>query len=676
MTAAPNSPAPWRWTLLASLPALLLLGWQVAMVWPFFSDDAFISLRYSDRLLAGHGLSWTDGERVEGYSNLLWVLLCAGLGALGLDLVTAARWLGGTATALALLTAARALRPANAAMCLPAAAAPLLLASTQVALGWTLAGLEGPLVLCLLTFAFGSLLTSHRRLADVAAWPRRWLLAAGVPFALVCWTRPDGPLWVFAAGVALAIGCGHKGLGRAVDRAFWLGALPLLAVVLQLLFRLAYHGDVVPNTAHVKAELDPQAFAAGADYVLAAIRAHTGSFAAAAVAVLVLVGARQRVLAMVLVLPVLCWLLYLAAVGGDHFPGRRLLHGAIAPLALLAAAALASLPRAGWQLAATAPLLLASTWNAWLARNDAQSHELAAEVWEWRGEVVGRELQREFGDRAPLLGVDAAGAVPFFSRLPALDLLGLCDRTIATTPFPAWLQTMRPEMPRPPGHLRGNGDHVMARGPDLMLFSNPPGLPLPVFVSAAEFEDDPRFLQRYRCVLVELGQRALRSGGSEELRMPLWLRRDGVLGPQRRGQDIEIPAWWFGAHAMTEPVIRRHQPPTGDASDAAAAAGLAAIAAFYTAPPAVALATGTAPWQLELRGNAAAMSLPLPAGRWQWQCEPAEPSLQLQCAAEPPLPTGGVFVQPSDGEVTLTLCTAPGAALPLRVQTVRLRRVD
>ena len=48
----------------------------VAHAWSYLSyvtDDALISLRYARRLLDGRGLTWTDGERVEGYSNLLWV---------------------------------------------------------------------------------------------------------------------------------------------------------------------------------------------------------------------------------------------------------------------------------------------------------------------------------------------------------------------------------------------------------------------------------------------------------------------------------------------------------------------------------------------------------------------------------------------------------------------------
>ena len=51
------------------------------------------------------------GERVEGYTNLLWVLGCALVGALGVDLVLAARirgFLGMAAAVLAVMRAAAA----------------------------------------------------------------------------------------------------------------------------------------------------------------------------------------------------------------------------------------------------------------------------------------------------------------------------------------------------------------------------------------------------------------------------------------------------------------------------------------------------------------------------------------------------------------------------------------
>ena len=41
----------------------------------FLFDDAMISMRYAYNLANGNGLVWNVGERVEGYSNFLWVLV-------------------------------------------------------------------------------------------------------------------------------------------------------------------------------------------------------------------------------------------------------------------------------------------------------------------------------------------------------------------------------------------------------------------------------------------------------------------------------------------------------------------------------------------------------------------------------------------------------------------------
>jgi arabinofuranosyltransferase len=672
-----------RWTLLAIAPALLLLWAQVAVVWPFCSDDAFISLRYSERLLAGHGLSWTDGERVEGYSNLLWVLLCAGLAGLGLDLVTAARLLGVLATALGFVALARALWPRDLPSAALAATAPLLAAATQPLLGWTCGGLEGPLSFALLAWGFGGLVRhlANERSDDAAApWSMRRGLRLGVPFALACWTRPDGPLWVASAGAALLLVLRGTLAGR-VRAAFWLGLLPMLAVLAQLAFRLAYHGDVVPNTAHVKTDVATGAWTKGLEYVGAALQLHTPLLLAVATACLALARPRTKILPIVLVLllPTAAWLCYLIAVGGDHFPGRRLLHGAIAPLALLATVPLRTRPttRAAMLVAAFATALLAG-WQAFAVRGDAQTHELRAEVWESRGQRLGEALRRAFADQQPLLAVDAAGAVPFYSQLPSLDLLGLCDRTIALSPTPAWQATMRPEIPRPPGHLKGNGRYVMDRTPDLLLLANPPCLPLPVFASACEFEDDPRFLRGYHCVMLELADVVLPHQPNEATQhTPLWVRTDGRVGVQRAatGDTVTIPAWLFGALQLSGPIVRKHQPATNDAAvEAEVMARLGAVTAWYTATPAMAVPGTDGALLLEVRSDAAvAFSLPLAAGRWRAEIEPRDAAVRVLGPDGTALADAATFVVDAGGTRTLRLQrTQP---TPVRVQCVRLVRL-
>ncbi len=85
--------------ILTCLPWLALLVWLASVSW-FLTDDAFISFRYVRNLLEGHGLVFNPGERVEGYSNFLWVLELAAIWrVLGVAPEDATPWLSVACTA-------------------------------------------------------------------------------------------------------------------------------------------------------------------------------------------------------------------------------------------------------------------------------------------------------------------------------------------------------------------------------------------------------------------------------------------------------------------------------------------------------------------------------------------------------------------------------------------------
>src|ERR1700761_2140655 len=156
------APAPRGRTLTAlSLLALaaicaIALALQIFHFWPFMGDDAYISLRYSQRLLEGHGLTWNDMHpAVEGYSNLLWVLICAGLGALGMNLETAAHLLGIVTTVAGIVAvAAQVYRDYPAKLRFLSALIGCLALSLSAPIAvWSVGGLEQPLLAALLAWA-------------------------------------------------------------------------------------------------------------------------------------------------------------------------------------------------------------------------------------------------------------------------------------------------------------------------------------------------------------------------------------------------------------------------------------------------------------------------------------------------------------------------------------------
>ena len=52
-----------------------------------YSDDAYITLRYSRHLADGLGPNWNSTGRVEGFTTFAWMGVLAGTAKLGADLI-------------------------------------------------------------------------------------------------------------------------------------------------------------------------------------------------------------------------------------------------------------------------------------------------------------------------------------------------------------------------------------------------------------------------------------------------------------------------------------------------------------------------------------------------------------------------------------------------------------
>ncbi len=143
--------------------------------------------------MAGHGLVYNMGERVEGYTNLLWTLLIAAAMALGIPPETSSKVLGIAAwLALVAVLARRSWRPARPRPFVPLAAALVLLMEDYQT--WATGGLETSLFTLLVV---AGLLLATRANAGV-----RGLVLAAVVLAAAVATRPDGAIFAAVAVVA------------------------------------------------------------------------------------------------------------------------------------------------------------------------------------------------------------------------------------------------------------------------------------------------------------------------------------------------------------------------------------------------------------------------------------------------------------------------------------------
>lgn len=633
-----SHPAPNRtalWILVAACAALTALhAWRF---WPFLADDALISLRYSMRLLEGHGLTWTEGTRVEGYSNFSWVLLAAGLGALGMDLIDASRVLGfATACFGSGITAWAIARRGGAPALFGGAAAGLFLALAPPTAVWAIGGLETPLVAACLCAAWAIL------------WPRdgspptaREQIVASLPLAVLVWTRPDGPLFTALASAWLFFH-GGRPTKESFHNAARLAIIPFLFFGAQMAFRMGYYGEFIPNTARAKISGSDRHFEQGMAYVGRFLRS-SAPLAAAAIAtfLLVLAGRPARLRdsrrAVLLVgTPALAWAWYTCYIGGDIFPAYR--HGipilvAMAFLAGEGVRLLADADASGWRRPAPFAAILAILLGAHFAVGsaDESNKQPLTERWEWDGQVVGLMLKRGFAGKEPLLAVDAAGTTPYFSEFPCVDMLGLNDYYLARNKPNSFGR-------RRIGHELGEGNYVLRREPDIVAF----GYNWTQHAyerGAQEMQNTAEFARRYRwCTFA----------GADPYRYDfgVFIRHDSrKIGVERSAAGIAIPCYFFTpAAAPRTQLDAEHR-------------------FFIEAKP---------------DSQLSAVGIPIPAGRWRLEIEPPEsadvvkPRVMNGDAELMPLTPAkdAVLVVPSD-RMTLTIELRAERSAVLRKLTLR-----
>ena len=425
-------------------------------------DDAYISLVYAKNWVDGQGLVFNPGERVEGYTNFLWVALMTAPHALGVDAVACTRVLGALASLGLLiagwrLAAAISTRPRDPVLL----AVPLWLAANGALAFWTLSGME--------TAAFALLVC-----LGAERYLRRGRLdaGAGLLFGLAALTRPEG--WMFF-GLTLLHQGGRTLLatrGRPTVRSLWalwpapacFGAL----VLPHLAWRWTYYGYPLPNTFYAKTGISLNYLDHGLRYTWGFLADYglwgLGPLAAA----VLLLRRRTRWRVAYGGLLVAANMTYVTLVGGDTMAENRLYLPTLALLAALMAealrlGALRLLGRRPGQVgAAAAALLVATLWvlgpdadllhaRAATEAHNAKLHELADYI-------------LATGDTFDLVASTAIGIPRYRTDAAVLDLVGLTDETVAHDPAP--LTGVRDD------HIlrNYNAAYAMDRAPEAILF--------------------------------------------------------------------------------------------------------------------------------------------------------------------------------------------------------------
>ena len=432
------------------------------------SDDIFITLRYADNLLAGHGAVYNIGERVEGYTHFLWLMVLTVARAFGIDGEAVARWCAlpaFTGCLISLVRLSSRLWPGRGGL----AGIPVAMvawAFHEDARRFGSGGLETAAFSWALLLGLEALL-----IADVA---RRGRIAAWA-FAVATLLRPEGMLYSLLAGAALLWSPrGERHAWR--DYALLWTALAAPAIA----FRLAYYGVLFPNPFYAKSGGGAH-WAQGWSYTSLYFQIYF-ALLAAVIALPFLVrelraGVTPRLRALAFVTAsVLLTLLYVIRVGGDFMFARFLLP--VTPLLLLLIEdCVHRLQRPSLRWGATAALCVCLGLGAVL------KHEKLGD----KKNVAGIVNEPDFypNERLPFVraaatefgkciaGTDAVVLVQggqarlaYFARFPvAIERYGLTDATIARSPI---VRRGRP------GHEKAPPiDYVYRRGVNLRVALQP-----------------------------------------------------------------------------------------------------------------------------------------------------------------------------------------------------------
>jgi hypothetical protein len=337
-----------------------LAGLYFASAFRFFAhvEDALISYTYARNFANGYGfVPNIGGERVEGFSNPLWVFLLAGGQLLGVSPFTSSRALGVVLALGELALAYRLYRDHLLDIArespLLALLAPAVLASQPGFQMWNHMGLENPLygfLLSLATWLHLNELRGHRRMP--------W---SALPLLGLLLTRPEAPLYVacILGHKVLHLVSARRDAKQGADPGSALGWLALWLALIVVPFagyvawRLQYFGWPLPMPYYVKlAEKRSPTVSSllhgddpGLQYLGQGIWTMR-MVPLVGLGILALVFRRRRPeRGACLLLVAQCFAACSFAVysGGDWMHGWRWLHILIVPLAPLGAAGLVSL---------------------------------------------------------------------------------------------------------------------------------------------------------------------------------------------------------------------------------------------------------------------------------------------------------------------------------------------
>ena len=396
-------------------------------------DDAYISFRYAKNVVAGNGLVYNPGERVEGYTNFLWIILLTFFARIGCNMVTVSKVLGflfSMVTMILVFFFSRKYLRIDLRLTL----VPLsLLALDSSFASSAISGMETALFTFLVTAgAFAYIHESNKE----KVFPYSSLLFAGASL-----TRPEGLLiW----GMTILHRIVH---GILTSHVGWLKkSLKSLLVVIfvyvpYFLWRYNYYEYLFPNTFYAKTGGGWMQVQRGLEYLGHFLEARIGALCLG-LAILSLLKRQFDFLVSYFLFVLISFTFYIVCIGGDWPIAHRFFVPLLPLIYLLISLGLKTfylpipsvLPlRTGiWRFGKTM-LLICLVLSTLVTTSYAGEYRLLILHFKNIDKCrisMGKWLRENVSPEAKI-AVFAAGELPFYSELKTIDMLGMTDSKIA-----------------------------------------------------------------------------------------------------------------------------------------------------------------------------------------------------------------------------------------------------
>ncbi|MBU1345223.1 MAG: hypothetical protein KKD66_26735 [Proteobacteria bacterium] len=447
-------------------------------------DDAFISFRYSENLAFGKGLVYNEGERVEGYTNFLWVILLSIPAKIGIDIVPLSQYLSLISALLIIiilfhlpyLLYEKPPNPIfNPISCL------FLAANTTFSL-WILGGLESHLFLLFVISSIALYLHNPKS------------LYLPVLIAIATLTRPEGIL-VFGVTFLCKLISERKPDGKFL-------LIFLLLYLPYFIWRYSYYGFLFPNTFYAKVgdNIVTQAYR-GLVYAYDFLK-NSGSVLLFP-AIFFFIGYR-RFKMLYLSLMVFVFTAYVIRVGGDVLPQYRFFLPVLPIIYLMVQEGLrvilsTRIKVKGFQIRhitiifvlVLIPIFIKLAFASTLAYiNQPIPDKLPQD-----GKRFAEYLLAD-SNSGKTIAVNSAGALPYYFKNRAIDMLGLNDVHIAHTK-----STVKIKEVKATGHERHDGAYVLSKRPDYIIFGSSSN-PRLMFPGDLEIFQSKDFIKEYEPVVI------------------------------------------------------------------------------------------------------------------------------------------------------------------------------